>query len=339
MGGVDVTVDVGLEGGVHGDKAETAHHLGAVGYFTGAHEHLVAEEVDVLHEMKHGIIAEGKRTSGGEAAFAFLHERHHRILDNLGVHLEAGNLRILSQTVEHGVGHVAHTGLDGEEFLGDLALAELVHKEAADIVADTLCQFIGSREGLDTLGCVGGNHADNLLGIDFQHGASDAVRRPVDGNLAAVRGIERNIVVVESAERVVIVARIFDDNLLGHLRDGRGHAQTGSEDHISVGAHLGDLDDGHVDIAVKAITQILRKVAQMGVEVIDAVTGAVDKRTAIFMTLVGGAPCDGIRSGELTVNMVVRRCACEKVDLERFPFFMEGSGSLSQCHRYYFRRS
>ena len=58
----------------------------------------------------------------------------------------------------------------------------------------------------------------------------------------------------------------------------------------------------------------------MGVEVIDAVTGAVDKRAAIFMTLVGGAPCDGIRSGELTVNMVVRRCACEKVDLERFPF-------------------
>ena len=40
----------------------------------------------------------------------------HGILDNLGVHLELGQHGAFAQVVEHGVGNVAHTALQGQEF-------------------------------------------------------------------------------------------------------------------------------------------------------------------------------------------------------------------------------
>ncbi len=47
MGRVDVAEDVSLKSCVHGDDAESAYHLGIVGYFHGAYHQMLLEEVDV----------------------------------------------------------------------------------------------------------------------------------------------------------------------------------------------------------------------------------------------------------------------------------------------------
>ena len=109
-----------------------------VAYLARTHEDLVAEEVDVVHEVEHRVVGECERACRGELTFALLHEVHHGILDNLGVHLELRDVGVLAQAVEHGIGHVAHTRLQREELLGHLARAELLGQEVADVVADAL---------------------------------------------------------------------------------------------------------------------------------------------------------------------------------------------------------
>ena len=57
------------------------------------------------------------------------------------------------------------------------------------------------------------------------------------------------------------------------------------------------------------------------------------------MALVGCAGSDGFGAGKLAVDMVVGRCSRVKIDLELLAFFMEGTGTFGQCHRYDFRRT
>ena len=100
-----------------------------VGDFARAHQYLVAEEVDVLHEVGHGVVGECECAGGGELTFALFHEVHHGVLDNLGVHFEDWYFGVFAQAVEHGVGHVADTALDGEELFGEFAFLEFFCQE------------------------------------------------------------------------------------------------------------------------------------------------------------------------------------------------------------------
>ena len=76
---------------------------------------------------------------------------------------------------------------------------------------------------------------------------------------------------------------------------------------------------------------------QVGVEIVHP--PAIGKLAGIRMALVGGADTDCVRACQLTVYMIIGRCACEQVDLEGFAFFMELLGALRQCHSYNFRRT
>ena len=53
VGRVNVTVDVGLDGGVHRDDAQAANHLGVVADLAGTHEHLVVQGLALLEELIH----------------------------------------------------------------------------------------------------------------------------------------------------------------------------------------------------------------------------------------------------------------------------------------------
>ena len=209
-----------------------------------------------------------------------------------------------------------------------------MYQEVADIVADALCQLVGGGEGLDAFRCVARHHAHYLLRVDVQHGVADAVGRLVDGYLATVRGIQRNIVVVESAERVVIVAGIFDDDLLGHHGHRGAHAKTGAEDDVAVGAHLRSLDYGNVKVAVEAVAQILRHMAQVRVEVL--YLAAVDAGTRVLVTLIRYTQVDGVGAGQLAVHVVVGRRSGEDVDLEFLALLVELLGALRKGHCHYF---
>lgn len=109
MSGVYITEDVSFKSSIHRDKTESAYDFRMVGNLAGTHENFVAEEVDIVHEMEHGIVGESKCACRGELTFAGLHKMHYGILDYLGVHLELGNVGILTKTIEHGIRYIAHT--------------------------------------------------------------------------------------------------------------------------------------------------------------------------------------------------------------------------------------
>ena len=205
------------------------------------------------------------------------------------------------------------------------------------MVADALRGFVGGGEGLDAFRSVGGHHADNLRRVDFHYGAADAVGGFVDGYFAAVRRVEAHVVVVEPAERCFIIGAVLDDDFFGHLRECGGHAYAGAEDKLAVGRHLCNFDYGYVDGAVETVTEVLRHVAQVHVEVVHPVV--VGKVARILVALVRSAHVDGVGAGQLAVHMVVGRRSREQVDFEWFAFLMEFLGALGQGYGYNFRRS
>ncbi len=202
---VDITEDVCLKGGIHGYQAEAAHDFGMVGNLAGTHKDLVTEEVDIIHKVQHGIVRECERACRSELTFALFHKVHDSVLDNLGIHFKTGYLWILAQTVEHGICHIAHTALDRQEFLRHLSVFKLRSQETAHIVTDFLRNLVSCCKGMDALRSVRRHYAHYLFRIYLQHGRADAVRGAVDGDLATVRGIQGNVVIMEASERGLVI--------------------------------------------------------------------------------------------------------------------------------------
>ena len=313
VAGVDGAEDVGLEGGVHGDDAETADNLGVVRDFGGTHDNLVVEEVHVGEQLLLGGVAEGHRAGRGKCALAFLHQLEHGVLDNLGVHHEVGKLLSLAQAVEDGVCHVAHAALQGQELLGDAAGAVFAEQEIDDVVADFGRGFVNGGEGLYAVKLFGVDDAHNLLGVDFEHGAADAVVGVVDGHLATVWGVVEEHHVVHAMEVFGQLVVDFDENLVGHVGVGGHVAQAAAQQHLAVGGDVGGLDDGEVDRAVEAVAGLLGHLRQVTVEVVDVV--CVDVLTRYGEVLVRSATVDGVVLGQKCVDVAVCGGAGEDIDL------------------------
>ena len=69
---------------------------------------MLLEEVDIAYHLFLNLVAHGERACGAEAASSVLHEFDHGILYHLGVHLERRDLLGVGESVEHGIGNVAH---------------------------------------------------------------------------------------------------------------------------------------------------------------------------------------------------------------------------------------
>ena len=150
-----------------------------------------------------------------------------------------------------------------------------------------------------------------------------------------MRGIQRNVVVVESAERIVIIRGILDNHLLCHLCDCGSHTETCAENYLAIWTHLGGFDDGDVDVSVETIAKVLRQMAEVHVEIIDVTV--VDGCPCVLMSLIRSPDGNGIGSRQLTVYMIVSRCTRKDVDFEGDAFFMELFGTLckSDCHYFW----
>ena len=257
------------------------------------------EEVHVGEEFLLGGIAEGHGAGGGKGAFAFFEQLQHGVLDNLGVHHEGGQLGAFAQVVEHGVGHIAHTGLQGQEFLGQAAALVLGQEEAHNVGANLLRNFVDSGEGLHAVVGAGAHNANHLGGIDFQDGRAGAVVGSEDGDFAAVRGIVRQVDVVHAQERFGQLIVELDEDVLGQLCIGGDVAHTAAQHHFAVGGDVGSFDDGEVDIAVCAVAHFLGHLGEVAVKVV-AVVG-VDALAEVGHVLVGCTHIVGVGARQSAV--------------------------------------
>ena len=100
---------------------------------------------------------------------------------------------------------------------------------------------------------VGAYDAHNLLGVNLQHFATDAVAGFVYRNLAAIRWVEWHIHIVQATNLRVDGRVEFDDNLFGHHRKCWHVTNTGAKHYLAVLGHILCLDYAHVDFAEEAV--------------------------------------------------------------------------------------
>ena len=70
------------------------------------------------------------------------HEVDNCVLDNFGVHVECGNFVGFTKAEKHGVGHIAHTALQGQERRRYCSAAKFVDEEVAHVVTYHLSGFV-----------------------------------------------------------------------------------------------------------------------------------------------------------------------------------------------------
>ena len=129
MGGVDVAVNICLEGGIDSNKSKSADNLRVVGSLLRTKQHLVVEEIEVSKYFRHLALYQTQRAAGGELTVSCFDEVHNRVLYHLRVHLKRRDVRVLTQFTEDGVRHIAHTGLNRQEGLRDTSFVHLFLEE------------------------------------------------------------------------------------------------------------------------------------------------------------------------------------------------------------------
>ena len=232
-------------------------------------------------------------------------EVHDGVLDHLRVHLERRDVRVLAELTEDGVSYVAYSALDGQERRRDTSGLHLRLKEECYVLANLGGCSIYRRESGNLVRTVGLHDSCNLGGIDLDMVGAAAVGGFVDRYLATAGRIEGLIEIVHTAHGCREHLIEFDDDLIRHTTDSRHDAYSGSRHNGTVFANIRSLDDCPVGFRQEAITQVLRHVAQVHVEIVR--TLGVDLLTHGFIRLIRRTELDSVRTCQSTVTTVSHR--------------------------------
>ena len=185
VGGVDVAVDVHLDGGVDGDHPQAADHLGRVGDLHRPQHDLVAVAVEFVQEAGARLVRQGQGRARGGAHLAQVDEFEHRVLQHLGVDVDGLEPVVVDKAGEHRVGHVAHPGLPGQPGRQP-PLFRLVADKVEDVGGDAPGGLVRLGEhGAAVLG-LAQEDAHHPVRVHVDERLADAVAGPVDGDGHAV---------------------------------------------------------------------------------------------------------------------------------------------------------
>ncbi len=212
-------------------------------------------------------IGDGQRACASEFAASLLHEVDYGILNHLRVHCERRNLLCVGEAVEHGVGHVAHSALDGKEGGGYAPAFKLTDQELADVCPDSVGGLVGSSEGLDSVERVAHDDAHDLLRVNLENGGAYTVVGVEDRNLTAVGGVLGKIDVVESEERVMKLLVELKHDFLGIFGISRDIAHAHAHYACAIVFHVAHFDNGDVEVAIESVAELLGKLREMLVEI------------------------------------------------------------------------
>ena len=314
MGAVDIAEEVGLECRVDGDDPQTADHFRMVGDFLRAQQYAVAEHVEVVVHQVEMVLGKGERAAGGKTDAPLEHQVDNGVLDHLGEHGEGGQIGVGTQGTEHGIGNVAHTGLQRQELARDAAFLPFLKQEGGHILTDAARSVVQRREGGDVVALVGIDHTGYFRRVDIQIGAACAVVHMEDRNVLAVgRSLER-IQVVHAFQTVAVALVQLYDNLFGRAHDSRGDSYGGAQDDASLGRDGRSLDNGGVDASQESVVHVLADMRQ--VEVIVFHLAGVDGAAHVGVGLERGAEAHGAGLGQGTVYLTAGGTAGNQTDLK-----------------------
>ena len=119
---------------------------------------------------------------------------------------------------------------------------------------------------------------------------------------------------MDAAQFLRVEAVQLDEDLVSHAADGRQDAHALSGNDLAVFRHVDGLNDSHVYAAEEAVTQRLRQLREVHVEILRAVS--VEQRAHVLVRLVGGTEFYSLGACQCTVQVVAGRGAGEHSDFE-----------------------
>src|SRR5262245_56324851 len=205
------------------------------------------EESYIAGDLIQYLGGDGERGSGGERASPRLNQVYDRVLQNLAVHFERGNLRRFSEGFKNRIGDSADAGLKGQEAFGYAAGAHVGGKKFGDM-APNRCGFrVARRQRTEFIDQIRLNDAGDLLRRHDQDRTSDPVRYCVNMEFPSVRrilGLEK-VVQSEHCRRMTPVE--LDQHLFGSVRKGVRGSDGSRENNTTARRHIAGLDNGPMD--------------------------------------------------------------------------------------------
>lgn len=295
---VGVTVDVDLDGGVHGDASETTDKLGVVGDLLVTEEDLLLELVELAEETLETGGGQANRGGSGEVQAAVLKEVEEGVLEHLAPHIELTETR-LGKTLDNGVGDVANTALKGVQVLRETTLVDLVAEEVDEVASNVLAHSIrGSVVGHSVL-LVGLDNGQDLAGVDLDTAGAEPLSDVGSGVRLGVRRKQGLVDIVDTLEAGEGSVQL-NDNLVGIGNHLGGATDGGTQDKVTLLVDTGGLDQGNVNalgaraggavLGVVTVHEVLRSHGQMLIEEKHVTT--VDSGRNVLTNLVGGTTLD-----------------------------------------------
>ncbi len=147
--------------------------------------------------MQNGI-GDGEGYAADEGTALLFDELDDGVLNDLGIHLETRDFRMLAHGAQDCVGNVADAWLNGQEFLRNVAIADFRGEKLGDVLADASGDVGDGAEVLDLVRAIGVDDADDLFGVDPDALGADAVLGVADGDGAAMGRRLRFVDIVET---------------------------------------------------------------------------------------------------------------------------------------------
>ena len=335
VGGIDVAVQVGLDHAVHADAAEPAHQFRMVRHFLRAHDDALAVEGDVALERLVGGRAQRETGAGGDVQHAFAQQVEHAVLDDLGECGQAAETA-LGQSRQHGIGDVAHAGLQRQQGGRQAAKGDFVLQEFDQVAGDAFAGGIDGRERAVAVRPMRAHHGDDLVRIAAQGGVADAVVHVLHRDRLAVRRQRGAVVdVVHALHAGGLPVVDLHDDLAGQVQPGLVVADRRGGHQRAVLADRRDFHHRGIDGAVEAEPHVLRHVAQVDVDVVQR--AVVDALACVRIALERHAQGDGVGLRECAVELGRGGGTGHQLDLERLARAMRLLDARGQRQRHRLR--
>ena len=199
VGGIDMAVDIHLDGRIDGDHSQTADHLGAVGNLHRPQDDLLLVAIELFEKAHPRPVGKGHGRSGGRPDLAHVDQVQNSVLQNLGINIQILVKVIFHEPAQHGIGHIPHPGLPGQ-IRRHPVFADFMPHEIQDVGGHAACPRVRFREdGTAVLG-VAEDDGHHPVRIHFDERFSDPVAGAVDRNRHPVRGVFRDVDVVDALQ-------------------------------------------------------------------------------------------------------------------------------------------
>ena len=254
MSGIDITINIYFNSGIHGNHSNTANYFRTVGNFRRTQHQFMTEKVHIVINILQTVIRHTQRTGTTKLDSAFFHQFYYRILNYFSIHFKRRNAGVLAQRTQHGIGNISYSRLQGKEGRRNNAPAHVRSQELSHILTDFICHGVRFMETTRLIRHIGFYHASNLGRVYLNIRKANAVARTHDRNRTTIRRTFHFIQIVHAYQAFTVCGIQFHNDFIGQSCNGRRNTHSCSQVNTSVFRNLTSFYDSHTYVPQEAGT-------------------------------------------------------------------------------------